>query len=296
MSEEATKIGKVISFINMKGGVSKTTLCKEIGYTLSKQNKKVLLIDIDPQANLTQSFFRLLGYKHDNQLQEEAEEGSEADVKESKYTTVTQSIHKIFNSSKFSPVTKEDAILELSEYLSLIPGDLSTIFMERNPADSSLYNFIDDFQLKTEFEYILIDCPPTYSFYTVTSMLCSDHYFIPVKPDSYSTLGIDLLEQVVAEIKNNNRSHFTNNPLSNLGLIFTVTNQDQSRNTGERKLISHIMDSKIVKNKGISIFSEEFTYYNMFPKKIEYFLIDSNSTQAKQNLLNIIDEFESKLS
>ena len=50
--------GKVISFINMKGGVGKTTLCREIGYTLNKKFKKsILFIDIDPQANLTQSLF-----------------------------------------------------------------------------------------------------------------------------------------------------------------------------------------------------------------------------------------------
>ena len=48
--------GKVISFINMKGGVGKTTLCREIGYTLNKDyNQSILFVDIDPQANLTQS-------------------------------------------------------------------------------------------------------------------------------------------------------------------------------------------------------------------------------------------------
>lgn len=301
-------MGKVISFINMKGGVAKTTLCKEIGYTLSTQGRKVLLIDIDPQANLTQSFFRLFKYKHANELEdnspedhdEQLEGDEQLDSDESvqepvEYTTVHQSIHKIFSASKFNRVTKDDAVLELTENLSLIPGDLTTIFMERNPADSSLYNFIDDFKLKDDYEFILIDCPPTYSFYTVTAMLCSDYYFIPVKPDSYSTLGIDLLEQVVAEIKNNNRSHFATNPLYNLGLVFTVTKQAQNRSTGERGLIDQVITSKVIRDKGISIFTEEFTYYNMFPKKIDYFLSNSYSIQAKQNLLNIVDEFTSKL-
>lgn len=50
--------GKVISFINMKGGVSKTTLCKELGlYLFRKKKKKILFVDVDPQANLTQSLF-----------------------------------------------------------------------------------------------------------------------------------------------------------------------------------------------------------------------------------------------
>lgn len=295
------KKGKVISFINMKGGVAKTTLCKEIGYTLSMQNRKVLLIDIDPQANLTQSFFRLEKYKHakelDNQSIEESNEDedmSEVELPEKKYTTVTQSIHKIFSASKFNRVAKEDAILKLSDTLSLIPGDLTTIFMERNPADSSLYNFIDDYNLKEDFEFILIDCPPTYSFYTVTAMLSSDYYFIPVKPDSYSALGIDLLEQVVAEIKNNNRNHFANNPLENLGVIFTVTKQTQNRYTGERGLIDQIITDYIQVND-IPFFAEEFSFYNMFPKRIDYFLSNSNSVQAKQNLLNIVDEFICKV-
>ena len=63
------KEAEVISFINMKGGVGKTTLTKEIGFYLADQlKKKVLLIDIDPQINLTQSMFKYFNYAQSEQI------------------------------------------------------------------------------------------------------------------------------------------------------------------------------------------------------------------------------------
>ena len=65
MSEE----GKVISFLNMKGGVGKTTLCKEVGFHLAKKRGyKVLFIYVDPQINLTQSLFKRYNYYQDKQI------------------------------------------------------------------------------------------------------------------------------------------------------------------------------------------------------------------------------------
>ncbi|MDQ8642966.1 AAA family ATPase, partial [Enterococcus sp. FR192] len=62
-------MGKVISVINMKGGVGKTTLTKELGYFMAKnKNKKVLFIDLDPQSNLTQSFFLNKKLRHQEDL------------------------------------------------------------------------------------------------------------------------------------------------------------------------------------------------------------------------------------
>ncbi|EGQ3948027.1 AAA family ATPase, partial [Staphylococcus pseudintermedius] len=159
--------GKVISFINMKGGVGKTTLCKEIGYTFFRnKNKKILFIDTDPQSNLTQSLFLKYKIKDENEIKT---------GKNNQYKTTNKSIQKLFNESSIEEVKKEDIIevLEANEEaeLSIIPGTLSAVFLNRSndvsAMESAIHNFIDTYNLEEVYDFILIDCPPTYSLYTV---------------------------------------------------------------------------------------------------------------------------------
>src|SRR5699024_4576828 len=98
--------GNIVSFLNMKGGVGKTTLCKEIGYFLYKERKKkVLFIDVDPQANLTQSIFKRFGYK---QKQES--------TKDVNLTPSSASVSAVFNyRSIIEEVEIEDALLIIDE-------------------------------------------------------------------------------------------------------------------------------------------------------------------------------------
>ncbi|EGQ0321868.1 TPA: AAA family ATPase, partial [Staphylococcus pseudintermedius] len=191
--------GKVISFINMKGGVGKTTLCKEIGYTFFRnKNKKILFIDTDPQSNLTQSLFLKYKIKDENEIKT---------GKNNQYKTTNKSIQKLFNESSIEEVKKEDIIevLEANEEaeLSIIPGTLSAVFLNRSndvsAMESAIHNFIDTYNLEEVYDFILIDCPPTYSLYTVAAILPSDYYIIPVKPDAYSVLGIEMLEKVIGK-------------------------------------------------------------------------------------------------
>lgn len=190
-------MGKVIAFLNMKGGVGKTTLCKEIGYFLSKNEKRVLLIDVDPQGNLTQSIFEKFNYKHHYETENEQNRD---------YKICTATINNVFEYTSVVDSTKEEeCILELNEFLSIIPGDLNTVFFERSgggsESENAIKNFIEDFEIKDNYDFILMDCPPTYSFYTTAALLASEYYLSPIHPDSYSILGIDLLFQVVERLK-----------------------------------------------------------------------------------------------
>jgi chromosome partitioning protein len=277
----------VISFLNMKGGVCKTTLCKEMAVFLSaKKNRSILVIDIDPQSNCTQSFFE----RH-NVL--EIEEGEVLTEKIS-----LPSIENIFSKSKggLRELKLEDVILELNDSLHIIPGDLDTVFMERETGTGSseqkLFNFIDQFSLQEKYDYIFIDCPPTYSFYTVSALLSSNYYLVPLKPDVYSLLGLDLLERVVSELQSSYRANFNSKPIKNLGTIFTMVPKNPSKGT-----IRNILQIK-------ETFEDKNVYFfrNDFPKaekistgKLSTFIIDREDNELLGKLTAICEEFEERM-
>lgn len=204
---------KVVSFINMKGGVAKTTLCINIGYTLAKQGKKVLVIDMDPQFNATQTLVDKFNIEYGN-------------LRKNKKT-----IFYLFNDEddtspnfidgKDEEVNHNNLVTKLTDNLDMICGDLDLIKIESSERgrENKLNIFIHDEtrQLAENYDLILIDSPPTFSFYTIASLLASDYYLIPVKPDYYSLLGVGLVKQIMRRIYKNH-----NKKLKCLGLIYTL--------------------------------------------------------------------------
>lgn len=274
----------IIAFLNMKGGVCKTTLCKEMALFLSeKENRSVLVIDIDPQANCTQSFFERF-----NVVKEENEIITDK--------LKLPSIQNIFSKSRdrLNRLVKDDFIYKLNDKLHLIPGDLDTVFMERETAsgtaEQKLFNIIDEFKLKEDYEYIFIDCPPTYSFYTVSALLVANYYLVPVVPDIYSLLGLDLLERVVADLKESHRVNFINHTIGNLGVVLTKVPK-----TPNKGMINNI--ESIKRN-----FNTIYFFENVFIKtdklatsKLATFIIDREDEELIERLSNICKEFERRV-
>ncbi|MBY6757027.1 AAA family ATPase [Clostridium botulinum] len=276
-------IKNIIAFLNMKGGVCKTTLCKEIAYTLTeKLDKKVLVIDIDPQSNCTQAF-----YEKYNVIEGES-------VK--KYMEIKKdlpSIEKIFTKSP-SMINKpkmEDIIYKLSPNLHIMPSSLDTLFMERetsNGNDQTLLNFIKDKNLKTDYNYIFIDCPPTYSFYTISALLAADYYLVPLVPDIYSMLGLNLLNQVVNRLNYSYKAILEYNPIENMGVIFTKVPLDTRITKGMQENIDEIQKEF----KDTYFFEQKFQYSGKLANdKIETFIIDRNDTNLVNNITLICHEF-----
>ncbi|WP_414697152.1 ParA family protein [Peptacetobacter sp. AB845] len=277
----------VISFLNMKGGVCKTTLCKEIAYTISEaKNKKVLVIDMDPQSNCTQSFFEKFQVLDGSMLSD---------------NPTYPSIQELYKKSRIAEINLENLILTLNKNLDIIPGALSNIFMERDnnsTNEQKLYNILDEHNLRKNYDYIFIDCPPTYSFYTVSSLLASDFYFIPVTPDAYSLLGVNLLQAVIEQIKDSYRSLFKAKPLDSLGIIFTKIlksgnkKEEDSKNKTQEKNILDIKSSI----KDIDFFKNMFYFYpKLSGAKLETFIYDRNDTKIINNLESIVNEFIKKV-
>ena len=273
-----------IAFLNMKGGVCKTSLCKEIGLYLAEvYNKKILIIDIDPQSNCTQSFFGRYNILKDELITD---------------TPNLPSIQKVFSPSmgRLEKPALDEIILPLSDNLHIVPGELKTIFMERETAsgvaEQKLRNFIEENNLQEQYDYILIDCPPTYSFYTVTALLATDLYLVPVTPDVYSLLGVNLLQGVIVHLKENYKSNFREKPLDNLGIIFTkITKRPR---TGIKNNMKQIKEAYADEN--VPFFENSYLKADkVATAKLSTFILDRKDESLKDNMKKICEEFMNRV-
>lgn len=191
----------VISFVNMKGGVGKTTLAVNIADFLTKRHsKKVLLVDVDPQFNATQCLLNGDDYV------EYLKNGG---------TTIVD----IFNYKKSATISVVDAptVQEPVPYenihpystkrrFDLIPSQLDLFRFEMAPGQGTehrLKNYLNHIKECGEYDICIIDCPPTPSVWMTSALIASDYYLIPSKPDPISMTGLDLLEGIIKERKDN---------------------------------------------------------------------------------------------
>lgn len=201
----------VVSFINMKGGVGKTTLCVGVAeYLANFMGKSILVIDIDPQFNATQSILnkynRVEEYINDLQPQK-------------------KTIRRIFETptslmEQARNVTVEDVVTKVAEKLDFILGDINIIFDTAQEAVRihKIKRFINENHLRERYDYIFIDSPPTISLFTDAALVASDYYLVPVKIDHYSVLGATSLIGVIRNLQHNH-----NPDIKNLGFIYTST-------------------------------------------------------------------------
>lgn len=217
INANSLNMSKVITVINMKGGVGKTTLSVHMAYVLTKfHRKKVLVVDIDPQFNATQYLVdqnRILQHFKDKKtiydilMPSKEEEISLTAKRKMPYSTPVNLADYILNIKKF----KDGACLDL------IPSSLKLINFETNKrgVENLLKKFLKE-KCK-HYDYIIIDCPPTLSLLTLSAYLASEYYLIPIKPDYLSSLGLPLLERGMKEYE-----ELYNHTLNLLGIVFTM--------------------------------------------------------------------------
>ena len=225
---------KAISFVNMKGGVGKTTLTINIGNQLAKEGHKVLIVDMDPQFNATQS---LLLYKTRIDRCLNINEANEEDIVKQEISSTKdykqlsehkQTVLQIFESSNIdSPLSNPSLAQRIIDNLFLIPGDLmlaKEISGDTANKVGALMGHLNNTNIVNDYEYILIDCPPTWSILTHSSLFASDFYVIPSKVDLYSEIGIELLENQIREkiTKDPVYTMLSYKNIKRLGIIFTL--------------------------------------------------------------------------
>lgn len=161
-------MSKIIAIANQKGGVGKTTTSINLSSALSKKGKKVLLIDIDPQANLTTGF------------------GIESDK-------LISTIYQVL----IAKLDVNDSILHIkTDDVYLIPSSINLVGAEielvsQPIREHLLKNALS--KIKNNFDYLIIDCPPSLGLLTVNALTAANSVLIPVQCEYYALEGLSKL-------------------------------------------------------------------------------------------------------
>jgi len=201
-------MGKVISIINLKGGVGKTTLSVCLGEFLGITFKKpTLLIDMDHQTNLTYAMVHPRtanayadGKKTIFHMFESALSGNQWSLRDSIVTDCSN----IDGSSFPHLVVSLPDVGHLDEMILAAYESKNTFASDPR---CILRDHIREEGLMEAYDYILIDCPPSLGLPTINALLASDYFVVPVVPEFLSLQGLDLIMKRVGELKNRYDAH-----------------------------------------------------------------------------------------
>lgn len=295
---------KVISFINMKGGVGKTSLSINVADSLAAKGFKTLVIDTDPQFNSTQSLLlaKTIMDSSDKTSLDEKQDSSAAVFEE--LSNNKQTLYQIFEPTNLFD-DSSNLVINIKQNLDLIPGDLqlaSAISGDTSGKEEVLYNHIEKFNLKSDYKYIIIDCPPTWSILTHSSLYASDFYIVPSKIDFYSSLGIELLtNQITTKLLNSRVYKSGVNELTPLGIIFTMTHNPEPTYEKKRRerIEQSLDDTPIFTSKLVNIASAQtnFALYSEVKGQSKYEQLTNSIDRITDEIIDrITDEITDKMT
>ena len=259
---------KVVSIINYKGGVGKTTITANLASEMACRGKRVLVIDLDPQTNLTFSYMKV-------------EEWSNTYEKEK---TIKYWFDSIIDGTKPVPsfkdlIVRKNGVDLICSHLGLIDVDIELAAgLSAGTERQHRNNFIKTYSyiknelntLKGQYDIVLFDCPPNFSIVTKNALIASDYYIVPAKMDYLSTLGINQLKNHVTSLVNQYNDYVTDEskmakPIF-LGVIATMIAVRNDEPISAQKVYIQqlkrngitIFDSKIRDNKTIYADAPEY--------------------------------------
>ncbi|MGE0822354.1 MAG: ParA family protein [Candidatus Binatia bacterium] len=262
---------KTISIINYKGGVGKTTITANLAAELASRGKRILAIDLDPQASLTFSFFSVDEWRKNFEASKTIKDWYDAfidkDTELSLGSLIAHPTKVNVGKDKLALVCSHLALINVDLELAtrLIGGSERDLRNNYLRVHSRLRQGLES--LGDDYDFVLIDCPPNFNIVTKTAIAVSDYLLVPTKPDYLSTLGIEQLQKHVEELVKTYNKYVTDsgNPEwkkigpQMLGVLFTmiqVRNQqpisaqqqyiEQVKRSGVAFLRSYIRENKTI--------------------------------------------------
>jgi len=178
----------IFSFTNQKGGVGKTTTALNLGAFLAKSGKKVLLVDLDPQANLSS------GLGHVNV---DPQDVMSKDKSKKKRPTIYEVLIGKSTISKAFTSTKVKNLFLVPSSLDLAGADIE--LASRFSRESLLKTMLKD--IAGQYDYIFIDCPPSLGLLTINALVAAQRIIIPVQCEYFALEGLSQLAKSVELIK-----------------------------------------------------------------------------------------------
>lgn len=210
-------MGRVIAIANQKGGVGKTTTSINLSAALGEKGKKVLVIDTDPQGNTTNG----LGLDK-NELE--------------------NSIYELF----IGNITTDEAIhKEVVKNVDIIPSNINLSAVEIELIDSDDKEFIlrDAIkEVKDNYDFVIIDCPPSLSLLTINAMTTANSVLVPIQCEYYALEGLSQLVHTVNLVKSR-----LNPDLIMEGVVFTMFDSRTNLSLQVVENVKDNLDEKVYK-------------------------------------------------
>ena len=223
-------MGRIISTVNMKGGVGKTTLTVNLATCLAKNHeKRVLVIDLDSQISATLSLMS----PHDFAKTRK------------KRKTLTYLLDSIIQPNPYNKLNIDDIICPSIcdiEGLELLPGDIELYdeyivsemlhkqAMEQEETDfDKIWNHFERIliqkilePIRDDYDFIIMDCAPGYNLLTRSGIAASDFYLLPARPEPLSIVGMQLLERRITKLKESHQNQ-QDIDIRLLGVVFILS-------------------------------------------------------------------------
>ena len=242
------------SLINMKGGVGKTTLAFNLAWFAAyKRNKKVLVVDLDPQANASQ--YLMGAHKYLTHIR--SNKGTIVDILE-------QFSPPMSSRSSPQPLLPQNIITNVKSWpdlsrIDLIPSRLELSWTLKNPTskDHLLAKFLSDHA--QNYDLILVDCAPTESILTLSAYRSTRYIIIPVKPEFLAAIGLPLLVRSINDFHNS----FGQHQVEIAGIVFTDSDPQHVKpehNAGRNDV------NAVATKEGWPVFENELRHSDSYPK------------------------------